>query len=238
MIMKKNIDLIIDGIAPEKVMYDTDNHSLVVLYPAQEEFKRGDIVIHDNTKRISVFDKLRNNNLGFDAIFGLSRFNEVHDYCSWNTRTLRHATPQEIEQFDNDLKSIGKKWNAETLQVEDLDISEIVVDLVSACEYLEIKRPSKFILDEACERSNKFEAQMELQLICEAWNKFDGFEVDWSDDEQSKYYPVLDVYGDIKCLVSWETAHISDSCYSFSTEERALQFGKQFKELFKVAMGL
>lgn len=311
--MKKNIDLIVNGVKPEKVMYDTDNHSLVVLYPKQKEFKkgdkvrlkknlnlkigkwyngltyikeidnvkdailtidrvsgsngsikaynnidggwwwyrsewlehivedevkfkRGDVVYHNNI--VSIFGTYTNSAYEFHGLYNVLLDGSPYYIGRFDNCSTRLATPEEQQTLFDALKKEGKKWNAETLQVEDLDISDIVIDLNSACDYLKIKRPSNFILDEACERSNKFEAQMELQLIREAWNKFDEFEVDCANSEQGKYFPVLDVCGDINFIASWGTTHISASCLSFPTPERALQFGKQFKELFKTAMGI
>lgn len=50
---KKNIDLIIDGVKPEKVMYDMENHSLEhVVENLEPKFKIGDKVIVKNIKGI------------------------------------------------------------------------------------------------------------------------------------------------------------------------------------------
>ena len=237
--MKKNIDLIIDGIAPEKVMYDTDNHSLIVLYPGQNEFKKGDILTSDrNNDTIMIFDEFSSDWKGtFTSICNV--YNE--DNIGWDASRFRLSTHSEQQILFDALKKEGKKWNAETIEIEDLDISDIVYDLETACEYLKIERPSHFILDEACERSNKFEAQMELQLICEAWNKFDGFVVDWDDDEREIYVPYFRLdNGNLKCIDTYYESVVMDANnnYSFKSEERALQFGNQFKDLFKTAMGL
>lgn len=234
--MKKNIDLIIDGIAPEKVMYDTDNHSLVVLYPAQREFKRGDIVFEDG--RIII---VKNMPSDYSMLYyQLSNSIKVNGRYGvpFSASTVRLATPKEAQKLFDALAKEGKKWNAETLEIEELDISEIVVDLESACEYLKKSKPifSGFYMN--YEDENKWEAQITLQLICEAWNKFDGFVVDWSNDDQDKYYPLLNKEGDIDYLITDEYKHISSSCYSFPTKERAIQFGTQFKLLFRTALGM
>ena len=319
--MKKNIDLIINGIAPEKVMYDTDNHSLVVLYPPQEGFKRGDILASDDALFIfdeyATYNKERGlfhsiwNNIGMsnknwitkyfkhatdkqiaqlhedlrkegkkwneeklqvedldikpkfkrgDIVFEDGRiiivknmpsnyyvlYYQLRNNISFNSHygipfsasTVRLATPEEQQVLFDALAKEGKKWNAETLQVEDLDISDIVVDGASACEYLNKSIPKNYIYDAETKFEKQINVQITLQLIREAWNKFDGFEADYANSEQDRYFPVLDVHGDIKYLVSWGTTHISASCLSFPTKARALQFGTQFKDLLKTAMGL
>lgn len=311
--MKKNISLTIDGIAPEKVIYDTDNHSLVVLYPEQKEFKKGDkvrlnkdlnlklgkwynglvyIKEIDNVKdAILTIDRVSESNGNIkaynnidggwwwyrpewlehivedevkfkkgDIVFENNRIiivknmpsdyyvlyyqlrNQIYGNGSYgipfSASTVRLATPEEQQTLFDALKKEGKKWNAETLQVEDLDISEIAVDLESACEYLKKPIPnfSSLFCSLPYEDYCKYSTQITLQLIREAWNKFDGFEVDNANSEQGKYFPVLDVCGDINFIASWGTTHIS--ALSFPIRERALQFGNQFKDLLKTAMGL
>lgn len=155
----------------------------------------------------------------------------------FNINNVRYASDKEIEKFDNDLKEIGKKWNRETLQVENLDISDIAVDLGSACRYLKKPIPqlnqSYFMNADA----DKFIAQITLQLIREAWNKFDGFEVDLKNNSIRKYYPVLSINDNISYAYVLGTIHLGPALFPFPTQERALQFGKQFKELFKIALG-
>lgn len=235
--MKKNIDLIIDGIAPEKVMYDTDNHSLVVLYPAQRGFKKGDILAADNI--LMIFDKYEFNQEN-DLFYSL--WNNMGIYNrTWTSKSFTYATDGQIAQLHKELREEGKKWNAETLQVEDLDISEIAVDLESACKYLKKPIPqlnqSYFMNAD----NDKFISQITLQLIREAWNKADGFVADWNDAEQVKYIPYFSLAsGDLKCIDIYCEDEIIDANinYCFKTEERAIQFGTQFKELFKTAMGM
>lgn len=134
---------------------------------------------------------------------------------------------------------MGKKWNAETLELEELDISEIVVDYESAIKYLGIK--DTLLVFKNYDRAEKINAQIKLQLIAEAWNKFDEFEADWESPDQYKYYPVFGVedgkvefFGTsfFRVLLNPHTSN-----FSFKTKERARQFGNQFIDLFKVASG-
>lgn len=234
--MKKNIDLIVNGVKPEKVMYDTDNHSLVVLYPAQEEFKKGDVLAFDDI--LLIFDEYANKERS--KLHSLWN-NFVKDNRYWKTKAFIHATDEQKAQVHQLLKKDGKKWNAETLEVEDLDISEIVIDLESACKYLKKPMPnfSSLFYSLPVEDYNKYYTQITLQLIREAWNKADGFVVDWENSGQSKYYPIINLFtGNIEAGVGCVSATVHSACYSFKSKKRAIQFGTQFKELFKVAMGL
>lgn len=318
--MKKNINLVIDGIAPEKVIYDTDNHSLAVWYPAQREFKKGDILASDDI--LLIFDKYVMFNQEKDIFHSLWNNMRIHNrnwtskyftYATdeqkaqvyrllrkegkrWNAETLQvedikkkfkrgdivyhnnmvsifstytnsayefhglynvliDGSPWHIGKFNNQgvriattseqqilfdaLKEKGKRWNAKTLEVEDLDISEIVYNLSSACSYLNKPVPDfkSLLLTISNEDFHKYKAQITLQLIREAWNKHDGFEVDWDDNSQEKYYPTIRENGEVTYLYALGNKSIGASCYSFATPKRVIQFGNQFKELFKIALG-
>lgn len=120
------------------------------------------------------------------------------------------------------------------------DISEIVVDYESAIKYLGIK--DTLLVFKNYDRANKFNAQIKLQLIAEAWNKFDGFEADWADSSQQKFSTgfsldegelQIDYVGYVYVLIDSQNAN-----FSFKTEERAKQFTEQFIDLFKVALGI
>lgn len=239
--MKKNINLIVNGVKPEKVMYDTDNHSLIVLYPAQEEFKKGDILASDDA--LLIFDKYKIFNQEKDLFHSIwNNIGGPNNY--WISKYFTYATDEQKAQLHEELAKEGKKWNAETLEIEDLDISDIVYNLSSACSYLNKPVPDfkSLLLTISNEDFHKYKAQITLQLIREAWNKFDGFEVDWKNTAQQKYYPqvyVLDEYKNKISTANWITyASADSSCYYFESRERAKQFGNQFKELFKTAMGI
>ncbi len=125
------------------------------------------------------------------------------------------------------------------VEVEKLDISEIVVDYESAIKYLGIK--DTLLVFKNYDRVEKFNAQIKLQLIAEAWNKFDGFEADWENLDQYKCYPVFGVKngkieltytGSILGVLNFHTSN-----FSFKSQERAKQFSEQFIDLFKIALG-
>lgn len=78
----------------------------------------------------------------------------------------------------------------------------------------------------------------ELFTIAQAWNKADGFVLDFSDYKQKKWYPLFDytndawfVYATTSYITSHATIPLSPRLY-FKTRERATQFGKQFTHLY------
>ena len=119
------------------------------------------------------------------------------------------------------------------------DISEIAVNLESAVDYL-MEDLHQMELDTTAWNIPKLSALNWLMLIAEAWNSFDEFKPDWGDSEQDKHFPSFELKnGKI------EFAHVSygrfsldphTSNFSFKTEERAEQFGKQFIDLFRIVL--
>lgn len=78
-----------------------------------------------------------------------------------------------------------------------------------------------------------------LFTITDAWNKADGFEPDLTDSTQLKWFPCFNYYADeskFLCYgVSCSYVNVGNICSShicFKTKERAMQFGKQFVDLF------
>lgn len=78
-----------------------------------------------------------------------------------------------------------------------------------------------------------------LCTIAQAWNKADGFEPDFSNTSQSKYFPWFEYSRDAAgfvCAFPYYTATAATayvgSRLCFKTRERAIQFGKQFIDLW------
>ena len=78
-----------------------------------------------------------------------------------------------------------------------------------------------------------------LCTIAQAWNKIDGFVVDWEDTSQCKYFPWFLYSNDAAGFVCVDTYNattyaIADigSRLCFMTRERAKQFGEQFIDLW------
>ena len=77
-----------------------------------------------------------------------------------------------------------------------------------------------------------------LFTIAEAWNKADGFVLDFSNYKQQKWFPLFYytndagfVYATTSYITSHATVPLSPRLY-FKTSERAEQFGKQFIDLY------
>ena len=119
------------------------------------------------------------------------------------------------------------------------DISEIAVDFRSAVDYLyEDLHDSKFRTTK--KHMTKLEALNQLIILAEEWNSFDEFEPDWENREQCKYHPEFRLRkGKIEF---WGTSIVRLVLnpyilnFSFKTEERAEQFGKQFIDLFRIVL--
>ena len=239
--MKKEFDLKIDGGTLESIKIDSSNSLIIATYKRDAaEFKRGDILASKISSLVLIFDKYISHNAFSSLINNKDQDRSSNNY--WTIPPFRHASAEEIEVFYKDLARMGKKWNAETLEIEEvekLDISEIVVDYESAIKYLGIK--DTLLVFKNYDRVEKFNAQIKLQLIAEAWNKFDEFEADWENSSQDKHYPIFRaVDGKIEFAntrFSGGTLDFQASNFSFKTKERARQFSEQFIDLFKVALG-
>jgi hypothetical protein len=119
------------------------------------------------------------------------------------------------------------------------DISEIAVNFGSAVDYLlEDNHLPHFLTTK--KHMPKLDALNQLIILAEAWNSFDEFKPDWEDTNQCKHYPLFNfINGEFEFSHvgsgRWVLdAHISN--FSFKTEERAEQFGKQFIELFRIVL--
>lgn len=89
---------------------------------------------------------------------------------------------------------------------------------------------------------NALIALNKLFTIAEAWNKEDGFVPDFSDLKQDKWYPWFKYDEDAAGFVYAGTAYTPTTAYApfgsrlcFKSSERAVQFGKQFADLYNSA---
>jgi len=119
------------------------------------------------------------------------------------------------------------------------DISEIAAGFRSAIDYLfEDLHQFNFITTK--KHIPKLEAFNKLIILAEAWNSFDGFKPVWGNTNQQKYYPSFQFINgklEFSCVGVAQfitNTHISN--FSFKTEKRAEQFGKQFIELFRIVL--
>lgn len=119
------------------------------------------------------------------------------------------------------------------------DISEIAVDFRSAVDYL-LEDIHQFTIGMTKKQSSKLSALNHLMILAEAWNTFDGFKPDWENKEQYKWHPVFVFknekieFRDAGTARSLLNPYISN--FSFKTPGRAEQFGKQFIDLFRIAL--
>ncbi len=116
-----------------------------------------------------------------------------------------------------------------------LDVHERIDSYEKALGYLQRtsneSRVTCIVLDGDYESVN---ALNKLTTIAKAWNKEDGFEPDWGDKYQNKYFPMFlfhkYTFGysvQRACYVNDNNTGLNNNLY-FKTPERAEQFGKQF----------
>ena len=144
-------------------------------------------------------------------------------------------------------------------EIECTEVNEIITDFESARKALDIKPNTDFyvVKRKYSEKVAHLEdvarlvtdinpmhiealiALNELFTIAQAWNKDDGFVPDFSDWNQSKWFPWFKydedtarfVYAYTNGTPTVANANIG-SRLCFNTSERAEQFGKQFAELY------
>lgn len=138
--------------------------------------------------------------------------------------TLVDDKPQDpnelIKSFEDAVRFLG---------VNSLDNNK---DLIFAQDY-----PVSFVATnkDMC----KINAYTKLLIIATAWNKIDGFEADFGDKNQYKYFPLFEYSRDAAGFVCVSTTCATttveagiDSRLCFKTSERAKQFGEQFIDLW------
>ena len=120
-----------------------------------------------------------------------------------------------------------------SFKVECESIKATIRDYESARKYLGLEKGEKN------HRHDKaVEALEKLFTIAEAWNREDDFVPHWCNYEQEKWFPRF-VYDEdtaecvcSKSYISYTVVHSFGSRLCFKTEERALEFGKAFAELY------
>ena len=144
------------------------------------------------------------------------------------------------ETFDKELigsiiqEEINSNPEADlSFKVECESIKATIRDYESARKYLGLGKGEK-----NHKHDKAVEALEKLFTIAEAWNREDDFVPHWRDYEQEKWFPRLSYdEGAAKCVCnksyeSWSLASSFGSRLCFKTEERALEFGKTFAELY------
>lgn len=163
------------------------------------------------------------------------------------------------EDVDSDDEEYLTPFDFTLEEIESKEINEVVTTYEEAREYLGGKPNADFTVAKKILSGNHVKlddvanlvsevnpkhikaliAYNRLCTIAQAWNKADGFEPDFSNTSQYKYFPwfVYDngaagfVYAITYNTATAATASIG-SRLCFKTRERAMQFGKQFIDLW------
>lgn len=100
-----------------------------------EDFKDGDILHSKATGTIAIFKEYKNE---FSIDFYSHYHNQGNCSSTWNTSSFRHATEEEKQDFFDDLKAKGLKWNAKTKTMERIrkrvQLNEGYLYINSICE--------------------------------------------------------------------------------------------------------
>ena len=163
------------------------------------------------------------------------------------------------EDVDSDDEEYLTPFDFTLEEIESKEINEVVTTYEEAREYLGGKPNADFTVAKKILSGNHVKlddvanlvsevnpkhikaliAYNRLCTIAQAWNKADGFEPDFSNTSQYKYFPwfVYDngaagfVFAYTHSTAAYANAHIG-SRLCFKTRERAMQFGKQFIDLW------
>lgn len=131
-------------------------------------------------------------------------------------------------------------------EIEIKGINELVTTYKEAVNYLihiHYKHPVDDVLIQDLElNQSQTKALIAFNRLCtiaQAWNKVDGFEPDFSNTSQYKYFPWFVYDNGAAGFVCANTYHTATNAIAnfgsrlcFKTRERAMQFGKQFIDLW------
>ena len=91
-------------------------NQLVTTFEVESKFKDGDVLISNDKDVLIMFKKY-----AYEDIVE-SYFNSTDsDNYGWIAGAFRHATPEEAQRLWDALAKEGKRWNPETMQVEDIN---------------------------------------------------------------------------------------------------------------------
>lgn len=163
------------------------------------------------------------------------------------------------EDLDSDDEDYLTPFDFTLDEIESEEINEVITDYEKVREYLGGKPNADFTVAKKILSGNRVKlddvanlvsevnpkhikaliAYNRLCTIAQAWNKADGFEPDFSNTSQYKYFPwfVYDngaagfVFAATYYAATGAAAYFG-SRLCFKTQERAEQFGKQFIELW------
>ena len=163
------------------------------------------------------------------------------------------------EDLDSDDEDYLTPFDFTLDEIESKEINEVVTTYEEAREYLGGKPNADFTVAKKILSGNHVKlddvanlvseanpkhikaliAYNRLCTIAQAWNKADGFEPDFSNTSQYKYFPWFEYSRDAAgfvCASTSLTAALASAYFGsrlcFKTRERAEQFGKQFIDLW------
>lgn len=161
---------------------------------------------------------------------------------------------EQNEDLDSDDEDYLTLFDFTLEEIESKEINEVITTFEEARKYLKGNPNDDFTVAANILSANDVNklvkevnpkhikaliAYNRLCTIAQAWNKADGFEPDFSNTSQYKYFPwfVYDngaagfVYASTSYSASYAPAYFG-SRLCFKTRERAMQFGKQFIDLW------
>lgn len=163
------------------------------------------------------------------------------------------------EDVDSDDEEYLTPFDFTLEEIESKEINEVVTTYEEAREYLGGKPNADFTVAKKILSGNHVKlddvanlvsevnpkhikaliAYNRLCTIAQAWNKADGFEPDFSNTSQYKYFPWFEYSRDAAGFVCASANPAATLAYAnfgsrlcFMTRERAEQFGKQFIDLW------
>ena len=143
-----------------------------------------------------------------------------------------------ITDFESARNTLSVKPNADFYVVKRKH-SEKVAHLQEAARLALFEDVARLVTDINPKHIEALIALNELFTIAEAWNKEDGFTPDFSDRNQTKWFPWF-VYSDDAAgfVAAYTLFTATGACANvgsrlcFKTSERAAQFGRQFADLY------
>lgn len=163
------------------------------------------------------------------------------------------------EDVDSDDEEYLTPFDFTLEEIESKEINEVVTTYEEAREYLGGKPNADFTVAKKILSGNHVKlddvanlvsevnpkhikaliAYNRLCTIAQAWNKADGFEPDFSNTSQYKYFPWFVYDNGAAGFVCANTSYTATNAIAsigsrlcFKTRERAMQFGKQFIDLW------
>ena len=158
------------------------------------------------------------------------------------------------EDLDSDDEDYLNLFDFAIEEIEIKEINQVVTNFEEARKYLDgnanftisknllssnMQDITRLVNDINPKHAKAMVAMYKLITIAEAWNKADNFVPAFSDRNQGKWFPWFTYSDDVAGFVYTDTFKTALSAYAhwgsrlcFKSEERAIQFGKQFIDLW------